>query len=296
VDKVVENLKGPGKLLIEGRTLAGFSVVDIADRLNLSEDVVEQLESDHYKGDIPDAFMRGYLRTYARLVSLDEEPLIQLYTVLTGKEKVENNYVPSKDVPPMNIQIGSHLLWFRLVSVAVVIAILSLGWFAFNKTNSQKEHLKSAIVELNTTTSEPQHDAIASTGVDGSSIPTGFIGESDDESDDISIQQSIHTDTNPIERLDASAVPISNEEPEYIEKTDLDFTFIEDCWVQVIDSRSEVLAVGLKTAGRHFTISGVPPIRIVLGKPRAVGLQYDNQAVDLSIYPAGQSAKFTLGQ
>jgi len=77
---------------------------------------------------------------------------------------------------------------------------------------------------------------------------------------------------------------------------ELDFTFIDDCWIQVTDSNEEVLAVGLKNAGRRFTVSGVPPIQVVLGKPRAISLQYNNQSVDLSIYPAGQTARFSLGE
>ncbi|PCJ46420.1 MAG: hypothetical protein COA74_13610, partial [Gammaproteobacteria bacterium] len=77
---------------------------------------------------------------------------------------------------------------------------------------------------------------------------------------------------------------------------DLEFSFIEDCWVQVIDSDEEVLAVGLKSAGRRFSVSGVPPIRVVLGKPRAVSLQFNNELVDLTIYPAGQTARFSLGE
>ena len=73
------------------------------------------------------------------------------------------------------------------------------------------------------------------------------------------------------------------------------FSFVDSCWVKVIDSNDEVLAVGLKSPGRSFVVSGVPPIDVVLGKPRAVSIQFNNQSVDLSSYPASQIARFTLG-
>lgn len=277
--------KSPGQLLVEARTIAGLSIADVSDRLNLSVNVVEQLESDQYREDIPDAFVRGYLRTYARLVGLNDGDLILQYSELTGKDKVENNYIPSIDVPPVKIQIGSHLLWFKLVSVAVVAVILGLGWFAFSQ-QTPKTISSSKIQQIIPAKIDTQKNEVAEIEESLTDIKQSNIEQSNIE--DIAITEDTALQAKPMSAVDERVATLDT--------VDLDFTFIDDCWVQIIDSQSNVLAVGLKSAGRRFTISGVPPISVVLGKPRAVALQYDNQAVDLSIYPAGRSAKFTLGQ
>ena len=74
----------------------------------------------------------------------------------------------------------------------------------------------------------------------------------------------------------------------------LTFEFLGDCWVQVTDANGEVLAVGLKTQGRRFQVSGMAPIDVVLGKPREVYIAYNDEEVDLSCFPAGSTARFAL--
>ena len=96
-----EKSEGPGKLLATARKKSGHSIADIARQLNLSVAVIEQLESNQYTDDIPDAFIRGYLRTYARAVDIDEEEVVSLYTKVIGLEIVRNYYVPSTDVAPV---------------------------------------------------------------------------------------------------------------------------------------------------------------------------------------------------
>ena len=268
----IDNSKvGPGKLLADARKKLGLSKPDIASQLNLSVSIIEQLESDKYKDDIPDAFLRGYIRTYARVVDLDEEEIVSLYSDLTGSVSVTYNYVPSSDVPPAKIQVSSHQLWFKMLSVIVFLVILILGWLAFRDGNDSK----SISAEQNTTNN-----------------PQPYNSQSVNDTPSIQIDS---TSNEPQATEALAALPRGFVDAPSLTNAELEFYFINDCWVQVVDSNNEVLAVGLKTAGRRFTVSGVPPISIVLGKPRAISLQYNNQAVDLSIYPASQSARFTLG-
>ncbi len=298
--------KGPGQLLIEARTIAGYSPADIAERLNLSESVVEQLESDHYSSNIPDAFIRGYLRTYARLVGQDESEIIELYSHMTGNTAVQSNYIPSKDVPPVNVQIGSHLLWFKLLSLAVVIVILGFGWMAYSQKNVSDE-LTQPITQPNTQSNQlfeaknitetvkPNKDNLTSSGsLAKSTEKTASKAVDNQEPSSINLQQ---TELESTEFTDSSQDSNQQYKTDFVEpeSVEMELTFIEDCWIKITDFNGDVLAVGLKQAGRRFTISGIPPVKVVLGKPRAVALQYDNQSVDLSIYPAGQSARFTLG-
>ncbi len=75
---------------------------------------------------------------------------------------------------------------------------------------------------------------------------------------------------------------------------ELVFTFKDDCWVSVKDSEEELMAIGVKVKGRVMTVSGVPPIRVILGAPQNVEINYAGQDVDMTVFPAGQSANFLL--
>ncbi|MCP3675050.1 MAG: DUF4115 domain-containing protein [Gammaproteobacteria bacterium] len=282
----IENTSS-GKLLSSARKKLGLSEADIAEQLNLSIAVIKELEADQNTTDIPDAFLRGYLRTYARAVGEDEEQIVAHYSQAIGTSIVSNHFVSSNDVQPAKAQVGNHMPWFKVLSVAVFIAIIVLAWIAFSQQNTETH-------TQDTSLSQPLNSNV--------------------ETKDNTIQQSADLSTNSLDLDKAETVAVTDDEniieEQYAEtenlsiepaieaeatESELAFTFIDNCWVKVTDNNGEVLAVGLKTAGRRFTVSGVAPIAVVLGKPRAISLQFNDQTVDLSIYPAWQTARFSLG-
>ena len=196
--------------------------------------------------------------------------------------EVSNHYVPSTDVAPVKIQIGSHLLWFKILSVVVMSTILILGWMAYSD-NQEKKSAESTEIKL--TMDEASNVDELPANNDAKNIESEVKNEAD----------SAKT-SSLIEEASISERPQGFINTPSLTNGELAFNFLDDCWVQVIDSNGEVLAVGLKSSGRRFTVNGVPPITVVLGKPRAISLQYNSEAVDLTIYPAAQTARFTLGE
>ncbi|BDX07841.1 RodZ domain-containing protein [Planctobacterium marinum] len=79
------------------------------------------------------------------------------------------------------------------------------------------------------------------------------------------------------------------------EPVELIFTFSEDCWMNLTDATGEAIAYGIKAAGRVMPVSGVPPFEVKLGAPQAVSLMVDGVPFDMSGFPAGRTATFTIG-
>ena len=74
LDEQVDHL--PGAMLRAAREARGLAVSDVAHALKFSERQISALEEDRY-GDLPGGqFVRGFIRSYARLVKLDPSPLI----------------------------------------------------------------------------------------------------------------------------------------------------------------------------------------------------------------------------
>ena len=84
-----DEVLSPGEQLRIARVGYGWSLQDVAANLNLDVDVVRALESGDYAGLPEPAFIRGYLRGYARLMELDDVQLL-------GTEK-----------PPVHARLGS---------------------------------------------------------------------------------------------------------------------------------------------------------------------------------------------
>ncbi len=70
---------GPGERLRAAREAAGLSLSQVSARLRLDTRTLEALESGSY-GSLPaPTFVRGYLRSYARLLDLEPEPIVDAF-------------------------------------------------------------------------------------------------------------------------------------------------------------------------------------------------------------------------
>ena len=67
----------PGSILQEARLQAGKSLDETADALNLLKTFVQALEDNDYSRFNSPLFARGYIKSYARYMQLDEAPLLR---------------------------------------------------------------------------------------------------------------------------------------------------------------------------------------------------------------------------
>jgi cytoskeleton protein RodZ len=69
---------GLGQALRQGRESKSFSVSRVADGLHLRPSIVTAIEDENYELLPGDLFLKGYIRSYSRLVGLDEDKMINL--------------------------------------------------------------------------------------------------------------------------------------------------------------------------------------------------------------------------
>ncbi|MEP5763108.1 MAG: helix-turn-helix domain-containing protein, partial [Halieaceae bacterium] len=76
---VSEQQVTPGHMLREAREQTGFSTREMADRLKWMPVNVTAIEENRFDSLRGPAFVRGYLRAYAKAVNLDEELVLAAY-------------------------------------------------------------------------------------------------------------------------------------------------------------------------------------------------------------------------
>ena len=115
---------GPGRLLREARSAKGMSVRDVADALHLTAQTVEHMEADRYEQLPPATFVKGYLRSYAKLVDVKPYMVMAAFEQL-GLEKEHQIVVrePVRTSP----EFGG-LAWGLILVVAVLVGAMFLYW------------------------------------------------------------------------------------------------------------------------------------------------------------------------
>ena len=75
-EPIPEPIISAGKILAEKRMEWEMTVQDVASHLNLGADTIEALEADDYDRLPGTTFVKGYIRSYAKLLKMDVENLM----------------------------------------------------------------------------------------------------------------------------------------------------------------------------------------------------------------------------
>ena len=111
----------PGQLLKEARQKAGMSIKDVAEKLNLRRTIIEELESDKYDPSVSPTFTRGYLKLYAKVVSMPEDVVLASYEHQDVAQRGET------EMQSFSRRTSREASESRLMMVSYVIVLLVIG-------------------------------------------------------------------------------------------------------------------------------------------------------------------------
>jgi len=94
-DENLQKVVTPGALLRTAREAGGYLKTDVARQLCLSPQVVSEIENDEYTHFAAETYLIGYLRSYARLLQIDENKVCQAYKDLEVTFKKDSQVNPS---------------------------------------------------------------------------------------------------------------------------------------------------------------------------------------------------------
>lgn len=129
-----------GKLLKEVREQKGIAAADVADAIKISRTCLEALENGAWDELPPDVFVRGFVKSYARLVGVAEsEPLLLFDQELAARRRSEDEAYAmpagasadllSMDPLPPETDVARRPVGLALfVVVLLVISIVALSY------------------------------------------------------------------------------------------------------------------------------------------------------------------------
>jgi cytoskeleton protein RodZ len=309
---------GPGQILKNARTQANLSIQDIAKKVRLKKDLLEDIERDSYDINISLTFIRGYLKLYAKHVNVAEEEVIAAFDKLNTQKK-EPVKLQSFSRRVANQANDDKLMLVTYVLVGLVVALVVIWWLQKSNANTDEvvvllpasqpsETVAVTPAQPALVPSPPSIEIINSdTSQDTPVLLTvqsaaeALSSEPADASQQVSSGDNSITGTAPDTAKIISAVSepttVDVNRARLIESSqpiELIFEFAGDCWMNLSDATGENIAYGVKVSGRVMPVTGYPPFVVTLGAPEVVKISYAGQAVDMSFLKPGRIAKFDL--
>ncbi|MBK5552033.1 MULTISPECIES: RodZ domain-containing protein [unclassified Pseudomonas] len=122
---VAANRVNPGETLRQARESNGWSLAEVALKLNLTVNSLGNLESGAFDKLPGHTFARGYIRAYAKLLGMDQTVLVQQFDQSTGTDSQGSNvHSLGRIEEPVRV---SHTI-LRIVSLLLLIAVIGGGF------------------------------------------------------------------------------------------------------------------------------------------------------------------------
>ncbi len=124
--------KTPGELLRAAREHRGFQQSAMADRMRLSVQTIIDIENDDYSRFSAEIYLRGHIRSYARIVNLEEDKVLQCYEAMGFVFESDNrDRMLALTIPVTTRTRRSKkraLLWVG-ISVMLVLVVMVVMWW-----------------------------------------------------------------------------------------------------------------------------------------------------------------------
>ena len=258
-----ESARGIGERLRQTRIRAGLTPSEVGSQLKMPTYAIEALEREDWARIGAPVFIRGQLRSYARLLGLPADAIVESLSMPADApvELVPQTYTP-------RMQRVAEQTKMRLVYVVLTAAIAVPVWLA------TRSHLDSAIDTVSLDADAPL--ALPQPGA--SSAVRTSDGDTASAAQAAPLVASI---TPPMPQRAAS-------------NADLSVTFSGESWVRVSAPDGSVIEQALVQPGQQRVFKPGQLGKAVLGNAQVVSMQYRGQAIDLTPYIRANVLRFTV--
>ena len=310
--------------LREVRESRGIGIDEVAHDLHLSREILLALEEGDYESLGAAVFVRGHLRSYARLLDLSEDDVLEGFQASEPAPE-EFRTLSARIEVKSGASLSGFVLWVLLGIIIVVAGVYLL--LDDEGESAAKRAVKGDFQKAEVVESTAQADVRD----DDKDAASETIGEPDNEQAAAPRKQFLAApveDFEPAEpvekaaeqmpdRVVAPSSPASKAEPESTPAPEvvvapepaaaapvvvpaaevrLLVTFSEECWVEISDSKRRLL-YGLEKPGSVVKLVGIPPFKLFLGNAPGVSIELAGKPFVIpKSRRGGNTARFSISK
>ena len=295
---------------------------EVARWLKLDEKFIKAIEEDDEEHLPQPVFIAGYIRSYAKLVNLPPDQLVEEFTKTHGISSPKITRLP-EPVPgrmgkvaeslPRHFRVAAESYTanakkFVLASAATLVLVVVGGIAVFmgEKDNeivaldSQPMEAVTAVApETIPSASDQQASSAATPSGDATASSQAATSAPTPEEAVVPERITVPLELRKLERGDPGFVASLDEGglSTYADlpKETIEIRFSADSWVDIRDATGRRIIRSMGVAGATKEVQGVAPFQVLIGYGPGVQMIYNGQPFDFSKYQGKQEvARFTL--
>lgn len=302
---------GLGQRLVLARERRGLGVVQAAEKLHLEPRVIEALEAENFELLGAAVYVRGHLQRYADLLGENAAELHALYASLAhARATPDLTQVITERNRGMAPGARVGVWQGGLLTLALVVA--ALVWWAM-----RSGPVAPPVTAPGPPPQEPAAGAVSAPGVApvaSRDLPARGAARARDDATvprtarpaaaaptvapslPAPVAEGPAAGAAPAATAPVATVPVAATPPPLAANAArVVLSFREDSWAEVYDATGTALYRDIAAAGAVHEVSGVPPLRLVLGNAAGVGITVNGRNVSLgATLQATPNAQFAL--
>jgi cytoskeletal protein RodZ len=128
-----------GERLKKKRIEMEISIREVSEKLKVKADYISDLEENNYDKLPPDVYVKGFIKSYAALIGLDAQEMVDLYNKERAiGEKNENKKQFKKKTEKRKFSISRYIIITpKILTIFSTLIILSIaGYYLFHQLSS----------------------------------------------------------------------------------------------------------------------------------------------------------------
>ena len=312
-----------GPVLRDARERLGLSVADVANQIKFAPRQIEAIEAGDYRQLPEEAFLRGFIRSYAKILQLDAQKLL---AALPRTKTATMELVPASVGVPFP---SAHSLIRQNIILLVAAAVLAViaGGFALWNSISPIKHPKVAQVETPVILPAEEPTPPVAPVPDGQvkqpavadapkakNKPENVQPETKPQAKTATkpeAKTAVKPEGKPVDMLGLGPVkpeakpevkPVAKPEVKPVapqqtmpaisgtqtgdsaKVSQLRLEFGEESWTEIRDKDDKIISSQVNPAGSVLVVNGRAPFTMLIGHGLAARLYHDGKQVDLAPY------------
>jgi cytoskeleton protein RodZ len=253
----------PGRALAAARTKLNLSIADVSQQIKYGVKQIAAIEADEYAKLPGTTIVRGMIRSYAKLVQLDPNPLLAdlgqrdipaVVSVDLHSDEQEPFFEGGKK--------SNHVYVYLSLAALVAVAVVAYEWYASPPMTGEAVKITPKAAKIEAVEAPPAAPIAAEAAEATKEAQTSDL-------------RSQAPEVQPAPPAVMGKVSGTN-------RIRLEFDRIS--WVEIKQMNGKVLLSQLNPAGTRQLIEGMPPFELVIGNAANVRLRYNDAPVDLKPY------------
>jgi len=257
-----------------------ISLDEISRATKIRRAILEAIERDEGEVLLPEAVVKGFIRTYARHIGLDPKEVMATYA-----ERQKGDEAPEKGRPLPGVKRRIPVKYVFAGGVCVLIIIMTSLLFFYERGSREGAHeAVLATIPTEQTTMVPTGDLQASPSLPSVEEPmplqTPPVGA--EEAQEVKEVQKVQEvpEVSEVE-VGEEVIAVQKEESPSVHDHTLVITASERTWIQIQEGSSLPFDVILYP-GDSFTRTSSQQLAVVIGNAGGVAVSFDGKRLDYS--------------